>query len=466
MFHSTENLDRTPADLSKYFVRPHNRLFKGPEEARAGMRGYVADGVDAVKVYDGLSVPQLHSIVAEAEKANIPVIGHFETVRIAADVGANGIEHLGAVANAILDEQQRAEAMKRVRKGFNPPAECFMDVSQIPAIVDLMVKKGLYLNPTLRMAWQGDRALREKGFHYEDFDLTFNDWRLRYIPLGFRLANLKEFQEIGLWNWRDLSQYEQDLFHQGYVNSQRLVKAFADAGGKLYAGTDSANMAVPGLSMHQEIELLVDAGVSPLVALQAATVNPAALMRMSDRLGTVEAGKVGDLVILDANPLENIRNSRKIWRVISRGQVLDGEYHADFKNPIPKTDPEQSSHFFPSPRIRSASPVTFAQGNAGATITVEGTGFIPYSFVTWNGKKLKTEFVSETELQAQVPGGLLQPGAYAVIVENPDFAGGSIFARGASDISHLGIRGHVSNEILVMVKFPGTRTSNSPGGSR
>ena len=171
-------------------------------------------------------------------------------------------------------------------------------------------------------------------------------------------------------------------------------------------------MAVPGLSMHQELELIVESGVSPLVALQAATINPASLMRMTDRLGTVEPGKVGDLVILDENPLENIRNTRKIWRVISRGRVLDGEYHPDFKNPIPKTDPEQSSHFFPSPRIKSASPITLVEGEADPIVKVQGTGFIPYSFILWNGHKLKTDFISEDELQARIPPELLKAGAY------------------------------------------------------
>ena len=81
------------------------------------------------------------------------------------------------------------------------------------------------------------------------FDLLLNDWRLRYVPLAFRLAVMKEYQEIGVWNWRDLSSYEQDLFHLGYENTQRLVKAFVEAGGKLYAGTDSAHLSTPGLSL-------------------------------------------------------------------------------------------------------------------------------------------------------------------------------------------------------------------------
>ena len=451
LFHATFNLDGPPKS-ENYFLKRHVQILKDPEEAMFAMRRYIAGRVDAVKVYDGLSVEVLRAIVREANKANIPVIGHFKDVRTAADVGAHGVEHNGAVANAVLDKQAREEALKKVRKGFNPPAESFMDRREVSEIVHLMVRNGLYLNPTMRMSWQGDRALREKGFHYEDFDLLLNDWRLRYIPLAFRLANLKEYQEIGMWHWKDLSQYERDLFHRGYTNAQYLIKEFVDAGGKLYAGTDCANMCVPGLGTHQELELMVDAGVSPLQALQAATIHPAELMRMQDRLGILEEGKAGDVLILDANPLEDIRNTRKIYRVISRGRILDGQYHADFRNPIPKNDWEGSSHFFPSPRIRWASPEAFVEGTQGAILTVHGTGFIPYSFVQLNGQKLKTNFVDGFQLTAEVPPQLLKPGTYAVSVENPDFGWGSIQARGASDISHLGIRDHVSNKFLVLVK--------------
>ena len=450
----TNNLDGPPADEASYFLRPYVETLADPEDAMVAMQRYITEKVDAVKVYEGLSIAVLRSIVREAEKANIPVIGHFKDVRDAIEVGAHGIEHNGAVANAIIDNQAREEAMKKVRKGFNPPAESFMDLRQVSEIVQLLVKSGLYLNPTMRMSWQGDRALREMGFHYEDFDLLLNDWRLRYIPLSWRMANLKEYQEIGLWHWKDLSQYERDLFHQGYTNAQYLIKAFVDAGGKLYAGTDCANMCVPGLGTHQELELMVAAGVSPLQALQAATINSAELMRMEDRLGTIEEGKAGDVVILDANPLEDIRNTRKIAQVISRGQVLDGEYHADFKNPILKNDPFDSSHFFPSPRIRWATPEALV-AETQATLTVQGTGFIPYSFIQLNGQKLKTNFVDVFQLTAEVPANLLEPGTYAITVENPDFAWGTIFARGASDISHLGIQDNVSNEFLVLVKPSG-----------
>src|SRR5262249_48624535 len=213
------------------------------------------------------------------------------------------------------------------------------------------VRRGVYLNPTFRMAWAGSEDFLKRGFHHEDFDLLLGDWRLRYVPLDWKLADLKEYFEIDLWNRNDLTQYDRDLFEQGYKNTQRMVKAFVAAGGKLYAGTDCAQFCIPGLGLHQEMELIVAAGVSPLQTLQAATINSAELMRMKN-LGTLEAGKAADILILDANPLQDIRNTRKIAKVISRGRVLDGQYHPDFKNPVAVDEKEASSHYFATPRIQ------------------------------------------------------------------------------------------------------------------
>lgn len=454
LFISTENLDQTPEDMSTYYVREHVRLFDDANDARVGMRGYIEDDVDAVKVYVGLSREQLVAIVEEAEEANIPVIGHFKDVVIAADVGGHGIEHTDAVANAILDENAQQVAMRKVRDNYDVPVEAFMDAKRIPEIARFMVEHGLYLNPTMRMGWQSAQQLRDLGFHYEDFDLTINDWRLRFVPISWRLANLKEYQEIGYWNWRDLTEYERGLFEQGYRNVQQLIREYYDAGGKLYTGTDSANMAIPGLSLHQEMELFVVAGLPPLVALQASTINPAELMRMDNRLGTIEEGKAGDLVILEANPLDDIRNTRKIWKVVSRGEVLAGNYDADYKNPIPKTTPFQSSHFFPSPRIKAVSPGKIDLGDEEVTLVVEGTGFLPYSFVRWGERLLETQFVNEYQLQAAVPNELLDGiGTFDITVENPDFAWGTIYAKGASDLVHLGIRDRISNVRKIMVAW-------------
>ncbi len=452
MLISTTVIDGPP-ESANYFERPYVRIVKNSEEAATAVRSEIAAGkLDSVKVYAGLTTEMLKAIVHEADKAKLPVIGHFTDVRVVAEVGAKGVEHMDPVAHALVDEPAWKEAQKKARRGYNPPALAFMNASRAPAIVDLMLKSGQYLNPTLRVEFMGDRILRDKGFPYQDFDLLINDWRLRYAPLGFRLGVLKEYQEIGVWHWMDLSQAEQDQYHQAAVNSMKFVKMFADAGGKLYSGTDTGHMCTPGLCLHQELELLVDAGVSPLKTLQSATINAAELLRVQDRLGVLEQGKAADLVILDANPLEDIRNTRKIARVISRGRVLDGQYHADFENPLPNKTMEDTSHFFPSPRIRRVSPDIFGEDAQGATITVTGTGFIPYSFVRVNGKKLKTEYAGTFQLRATIPAKMLEMGTHAITVENPDFAWGTIYAPGAQDISHLGIRDRISNEAWVMVR--------------
>jgi imidazolonepropionase-like amidohydrolase len=90
----------------------------------------------------------------------------------------------------------------------------------------------------------------------------------------------------------------------------------------LLAGTDvGVPLQVPGISLHVELERLVEAGLSPLEALRAATLNPARVLDMTDSLGTVEAGKLADLVLLDANPLADIRNTQKIRAVVANGRL-------------------------------------------------------------------------------------------------------------------------------------------------
>jgi hypothetical protein len=418
------------------------------------MKDYVSGKikVDAIKTIHNLNAEALRAIVQEAKKINVPVLGHFANARLAADAGANGLEHTWAVAVSITDADARQKAYQKVTKGFIPPAESFMDMKKVPEIVQYLVQRGVYLNPTFRMAWAGSEVFLNKGFHHQDFDLLLGDWRLRYIPLDWKLADLKEYFEIDMWNRNDLTQYDRDLFEQGYKNTQRMVKAFVDAGGKLYAGTDCAQFCVPGLGLHQEMELIVDAGVSPLQTLQAATINSAELMHMQNRLGTLEEGKAADIVILDANPLQDIRSTRKIAKVISRGKILDGQYHADFNNPIPVDEKEASSHYFPTPKIQRASFDGAVDGKSSATITVRGNGFIPYSLVKFDGKNVKTEFEDEFRLKATIPAGLLKPGSLPVTVENPNF--GTVQLRGLPYLGQEGPFDNISNTFL-LVTDPG-----------
>jgi imidazolonepropionase-like amidohydrolase len=111
---------------------------------------------------------------------------------------------------------------------------------------------------------------------------------------------------------------------KGWEHLLALVDRFHRAGGTVLAGTDCPNVAiVSGFSLHRELELLVRAGLSPMDALQAATSRPAARLDRPGEFGTIAPGLAADLVLLDADPLADIRNVRRIHRVIARGRVHD-----------------------------------------------------------------------------------------------------------------------------------------------
>jgi len=102
-----------------------------------------------------------------------------------------------------------------------------------------------------------------------------------------------------------------------------LTRQMHGAGVPFMTGTDSANPFVfPGYSLHEELKLFVSAGFTPMEALQAATINPARYLGREADLGTIEMGKLADFVILDANPLEDISNTQKIWAVVANGRYL------------------------------------------------------------------------------------------------------------------------------------------------
>ena len=128
----------------------------------------------------------------------------------------------------------------------------------------------------------------------------------------------------GGWARRARSMTKSDsLIVRGYFSFER-TRELRDAGVKLLAGTDMPQTFMyPGFSLHDELGLLVQSGLTPLEALQAATINPAEALGMQGALGTVEQGKTADLVLLDANPLENIANTRRISAVIANGRFFD-----------------------------------------------------------------------------------------------------------------------------------------------
>ena len=144
--------------------------------------------------------------------------------------------------------------------------------------------------------------------------------RLRYVPR----AIVTKWHEARKKQDQFASGAEFELRNQLFEGSAHVVVKMQAAGVGILAGTDSAAPElVPGFSLHDELRLLTNAGLSPMQALQAATKNPAEFMGMLQKQGTVEVGKNTDLLLLDANPFDDIRNTEKIQALVIHGKLLD-----------------------------------------------------------------------------------------------------------------------------------------------
>ena len=467
LYYSIPTFDAPPPAGHPHLTnRIHKHFIGDVNEAEAATQQYISQGSSALKVFEGLDDDVMGAIVKIADKANIPVMGHFRDAEVAASMVGAGIEHIGPLAVLAQDPElarQVRELSSRRPGSIGLGSVASVDWDKMETVIDMLVEKDAYLNPTLLVGYKQIPQVRtELGFLYEDFDLLINNWRLRYIPLQFKLHILKEYMQQGVWHWDDLNEEEQGWAVQQFENAQRVVRMYSDRGGKIYAAPDCAAGCTFGLGLHQEMELLVDSGISPLKALQSATLHSAEVMRMEDKIGTVEENRLADLVVLQANPLENIRNTRAISHVILDGRVLDGEYHPEFNVLLEKPQPSTNGHFFPSPVITWISPEALTTESSPARLSLRGSGFIPYSLINFGGYNLKTRYLGPTHLEADIPPSLLQRGTYDVTVENPDFANG----YATIDLFHFGVLPRISNALKIIVKPPGIPISVHPNEAR
>jgi cytosine/adenosine deaminase-related metal-dependent hydrolase len=328
IFTSAGQIDSPPGTF------PHSVNASTEVEAREIVREHVRRGVDYIKAYTMIRPELLKAIIEEARAADLVVRGHITvSAREAALFGIASLEHMSGIAVATIDdpkilqevEERRTEpeyVMATVRELaplMNP--ELFDD------LIELMVRQGTALSPTLVSWWMG---VHPHTREYQEQDRSFlQDPRLSFIPEVSRQSIIGRYAR----STRDRSDPK---FQLGYAKSQRFIQAFLEAGGTVIASSDTTLGAMPGMDLHRELELLVDSGLSPLQALQAATLNPARLIGQDHDLGTVEPGKLADLIVIGGDPLQDIRNTRKIERVIKAGKVLDIGYDFPFMDMLPR----------------------------------------------------------------------------------------------------------------------------------
>ena len=273
-----------------------------------------AGGADFIKVYNLLPRESYFALMEVAKQRGMPVVGHVPvTVRAeeAAAAGQRSIEHLDGLdfACSTREDSIRAEFLARFsreawkRRGDQLTAS--WSAERCAPAIAAFARHGTWQVPTLAVAWAeafGDSILLDAE------------------------AMTVVRASVAAW-WREIAA---DTTHGPDPSAPaRLDQAIAAvrllhaAGVPILAGTDVGNpFVIPGWSLHHELELLVGAGLTPLAALQAATLNPARFLDATDSMGTVAPGKLADLVLLEANPLTDIRNSRRI-----RGVMINGRYY-------------------------------------------------------------------------------------------------------------------------------------------
>lgn len=289
---------------------------------RKAVRELKQSGYDFIKVYQFLPRDTYFAIADEAKKQNIPIAGHVPfslTAREASDAGQKSFEHLFGVSLACSTQEENlrpalADAAAKVDKTFESHVAMFVrneleplasyDEQKAVALFKHLARNETYAVPTLVLHHSLGLGPNPR---------VRNDPRLKYMP-----AVIKEYfaWELGFFSgWQPV--YERML---------SMTNTMHRAGMKILAGTDTPNTyCFPGFSVHDELELFVKAGLTPLEALQTATLNPAQYLKLSNSLGTVEKGKLADLVLLDANPLESIGNTRKLAGVVVNGKYLPRE---------------------------------------------------------------------------------------------------------------------------------------------
>lgn len=393
---------------------------ESPEEARALIQRLVRNGSDAIKVHHNLDRAILKVIVDEAHSAGIPVVGHRLDARENAEFGMDFIEHSSPVAIATITDKTKFQELKE-GKILDP--HHLMDPAAFPDLIQKLVKANVYFNPTLSGGWRAANG-RQKEYAAEIAEY-FKQPGLKYAPPEGIQKLFNDFQMLDR-----LTPAEVAMFEEGYRKLQRFIREFSQAGGKLLAGVDSnLNTGVPGLGIHQEMELMVDAGVTPIEALKSATSYGAQLMRKEKDLGTLEPGKLADVVVLGGDPLAAIRNTRKVETVIIDGRIVDASFHPDYAPPIP--DPSDlgrtglRSNTPRRMRLNAVTPGVATEGSAEVQLSFRGK-FLPTSTVTFDGKAIPTVFVSPRKLTATIPGRLVErAGTYPIQLTSPMFGGGN-----------------------------------------
>lgn len=280
------------------------------EEAQSKVKTYKEEGYDFLKIHPGLRLHVFDEVVKTANEVGIPFAGHVSTlvgIRHALESKYATIDHVDSYLEGLVPEEENVNPTENGFFGYN--FTDLADTSMIAELVEMSKANEVWVVPT--------QSLFDRWFSPTDPEIIAQEEEMNYISPETRNNWIQSKKNL-------ISDPDYDSATWVKFNEIRykLIKALHDDGQGLLLGSDAPQVFnVPGFSIHHELQGMIDAGLSPLEAIQTGTINPAKFFE--GPFGEIRAGLDADLILLENNPLENIGNLKNPLGVMARGQWMD-----------------------------------------------------------------------------------------------------------------------------------------------
>jgi imidazolonepropionase-like amidohydrolase len=385
-----------------------NIIVTTPDEVRKAVQRKKELGCDILKVNEFLSLELLKVAVDEAHGLGMPVAAHSWDVVGSVKAGVDAIEHIWSIGYSSIPYAPARRKLAEDRLGGvidQELAGAYYQTENFAAVIGAMVEHQVAWTPTIAK-WLRPFSPSVQRFRERENQIL-NDPNAD-LPASVRTVTDNAYDKL-------LKRYtpaQREQAKVGYEKASEFIRRFVQSGGTLKEGSDPPR-GMAALLMHQALVMDVEAGVSPMKALQAATLNVARTFKKDKDYGSVEPGKVADLSIVEGNPLEDIWTTQNVKMVIMDGKVIDVGFKK-YKNPIPSFYSYQSL-----PLDLEIAPLFLIEGSGPTTLRVRGHGGMwPFHRVMLNGEPLPTSFVSKDELKATIsPEAVSKAGTYIVTLK-------------------------------------------------
>ena len=385
-----------------------NIIVTTAEEVRKAVQRKKELGCDILKVNEFLSLDLVKAAVDEAHRLDMPVAAHSWDVVGSVKAGVDAIEHIWSVGYSSIPYAPARRKLAEDRLGGvidQELAGAYYQTENYDEVIGAMVQHHVAWTPTIAK-WLRPLSPSAERFRARENEIL-NDPNAD-LPAAVRTVTDNAYDKL-------LKRYtpaELGRAKIGYEKAKDFIRRFVQAGGILKEGSDPPR-GMAALLMHQALAMDVEAGVPPMTAIQAATLNVAKTFRKDKDYGSVEPGKVADLSIVEGDPLQDIWMTQNVKMVIMDGKVVDIGFKK-YKNPIPSFYSYQSL-----PLDLEISPLFLIEGSGPTVLKVRGRGGMwPFHRVMLNGAPLPTSFVSKDELKAIIsPEAIAKAGTYIVTLK-------------------------------------------------